>query len=498
MTDQPAGRDNGSAAGSASAAALEAAFGRPPGVTESFAPSRPRPPTPSRPPVQPPSPTQREAYGRPIGVSDAFDPPPGALSDRRPRPESPWWKPDAPSDPWRDARSPAHLGGPPTLDDGQVAAPPEEPAGEPAAGRRRFGLRQVSLTLALVLVLAALLAGAAGGVVGYYAADRASPLLNPHTTLSSVSPSVSRPPGSVADIARRVLPAVVSVEVRTPSGAGTGSGVVIDGNGYILTNNHVISSAADSKSGTLRAIFSDETIVAARIVGRDPKSDLAVLKVETKGLTVAQLGDSSGLAVGDPVIAIGSPLGLAGTVTAGIVSALNRPVRLDGDGTDSDAVANAIQTDAAINPGNSGGALVDGSGTVIGINTAIATLSTGGRSSSGNIGVGFAIPINEARKIAQQLIRTGKAQHATLGVHVNSVTDGTQDGALVDSVTPGGSAAKAGLREGDVITRVDDHLVTGADSLTVQIREHDIGAVVTLTYIRSGATRRTTAILQSD
>jgi len=501
MTDQRGQGGSGSAGGSASAAArsaaaLEAAFGRPPGVVNSFAPVRPHPAR-SGPPAAPPSPAQREAYGRPGGVQDAFDPPPGALSDRRPPPESPWWKPDAPSDPWRDARSAAYLGGPPDFGDhpnGQAGLP----TGGDGGGWRRWRLRQVSLMAAIVLVLGALLAGTAGGIVGYYAAGKLAPaLLDPDATLTKVSPSVDRPPGSVADIAKRVLPAVVSVEVQSPSGSGTGSGVVIDRNGYLLTNNHVVASVAASR-GSLRAIFSDESSAPALIVGRDPKSDLAVLKVEKGGLTVAQLGDSDAIAVGDPVIAIGSPLGLAGTVTSGIVSALNRPVRLDGQGSDSDAVTNAIQTDAAINPGNSGGPLVDGTGAVIGINSAIATLSTGGRAGGGNIGVGFAIPINEARKIAQQLIRTGRARHATLGVQVTSVTDGSRDGALVQAVNPGGSAAKAGLREGDVITKVDGVLVTGADPLTVAIRTHEIGDVVTLTYVRLGSTRHASARLLSD
>ena len=215
-----------------------------------------------------------------------------------------------------------------------------------------------------------------------------------------------------------MLPAVVSIEVRSSAGSGTGSGVVIDRAGYVLTNNHVISAAAANRGSNLRALFSDQSAAEARVVGRDPKSDLAVLKVDKPGLTVAALGDSSKIAVGDPVIAIGSPLGLAGTVTSGIVSALNRPVRLGGggggSGSDTNAVINAIQTDAPINPGNSGGALVDGAGAVVGINSAIATLSSG-QGQSGSIGVGFAIPINEARDIAQQLIRTGKVQHATLG-----------------------------------------------------------------------------------
>jgi serine protease Do len=206
------------------------------------------------------------------------------------------------------------------------------------------------------------------------------------------------------------------------------------------------------------------------------------------------------MAVGDPVIAIGSPLGLAGTVTSGIVSALNRPVRLDGQGSDTNAVINAIQTDAAINPGNSGGALVDGSGAVVGINSAIATLSSGSRSSSegGSIGVGFAIPINEARDIAQQLIRTGSVKHATLGLTAKSVTDGSRDGALIESISPGSAAAKAGLREGDVITKVDKVAITGYDHLIVTIRAHHVGDKVALSYVRGGSTRTTTATLQSD
>jgi S1-C subfamily serine protease len=341
-------------------------------------------------------------------------------------------------------------------------------------------------------------------VVGYLAADRITPaLLDPDATLSQVSPSVNRPPGSVADIAKRVLPVVVSVEVSTSGGSGTGSGIVIDGQGYVLTNNHVVSQFATAGAGSsLRVRFSDQSAVAARIAGRDPKTDLAVLKIDKPGLTVAALGDSSKIAVGDPVIAIGSPLGLAGTVTSGIISALDRPVRLGGEGgnsgSDTNAVINAIQTDASINPGNSGGALVDGSGAVIGINSAIATLSTGSTGQTGSIGLGFAIPINEARQIAEQLIRTGKVQHATLGVTARSVTDGARDGALVESVAGGSAAADAGIKAGDVITRVGDRLVGGSDDLVVQIRAHKVGEKVQLTYVRGGRTVKVTATLQGD
>jgi S1-C subfamily serine protease len=499
MTDQ--GARNGWRADQSRAVAgeLAAAFGRPPGVTESFAPAPLPPPNRAAPP--PPSPAQRRTFGRRPGVDGPFDPPPGARPDFRPEPESPWWKPDAARDPWRDAGSPASLGGPPDFGDGRTAdvVGSEDPG---SGGTRRWGLRNLTLTAAVVLLLAGLLTGLTGGVVGYLAASRITPaLLDPDATLSSVSPPVERPPGSIADIARRVLPVVVSVEVNSSAGSGTGSGVVIDGGGYVLTNNHVISEVATSSGGTLRVRFSDQSAATARIAGRDPKTDLAVLKVEKAGLAVASLGDSSKIAVGDPVIAVGSPLGLASTVTSGIVSALDRPVRLGGEGgnsgSDTNAVINAIQTDASINPGNSGGALVDGSGAVIGINSAIATLSSG-TGQSGSIGLGFAIPINEARQIAQQLIRTGKVQHATLGVTARSVTDGARDGALVESVTAGSAAAGAGIKAGDVITRVGDRLVGGSDDLTVQVRSHQVGEKVQLTYVRGGRTTKATATLQGD
>jgi serine protease Do len=492
---------NGRARGGGSSSPVEGAFRRPPGVESSFAPDAPAMPPPI-PPPPPPAPGLRRLFSRPTGVAESFDPPPGAIRDTTPPPESPWWKPDADRDPWRDARSPASLGAPPDLGDGRPApaTAPDEPGGR---GRRRWGLRNMTFTAAVVLLLAGLVTGIAGGVVGYLAANRITPaLLDPDATLSQVSPSVNRPPGSIADIAKRVLPAVVSVEVSTAGGSGTGSGVVVDGKGYVLTNNHVVSQyAAGGGTGSLRVRFNDQSAVDARIAGRDPKTDLAVLRIDKPGLTVASLGDSGKIAVGDPVIAIGSPLGLRSTVTAGIVSALDRPVRLGGSGntsgSDTNAVINAIQTDASINPGNSGGALVDGSGAVIGINTAIATLSAG-TGQSGSIGLGFAIPINEARSIAEQLIRTGKVQHATLGVTARSVTDGARDGALVESVGAGGAAAKAGIKAGDVITRIGDRLVGSDDDLIVQVRAYKVGEKVQLTYVRGGRTAKVTVTLRGD
>ena len=477
MTEQN-GRAYG---GNGRSSALESAFGRPPGVESSFAPGAP-PLTPPAPPPPPPAPGLRRLFSRPSGVADSFDPPPGAIRDTTPPPESPWWKPDADRDPWRDARSPASLGGPPDFGDGGPApvGAPEEPA-----GRRRWGLRNITLTAAVVLLVAGLLTGIAGGVVGYLAADRITPaLLDPNATLSQVSPSVNRPPGSVADIAKRVLPVVVSVEVSTAGGSGTGSGVVISGQGYVLTNNHVVSQFATAGAGrSLRVRFSDQSAVDARIAGRDPKTDLAVLKIDKPGLTVAQLGDSSKIAVGDPVIAIGSPLGLAGTVTTGIVSAKDRPVRLQGGGSDTDAVIDAVQTDAAVNPGNSGGPLVDASGAVVGINTAIRTL---GGDSSGSIGLGFAIPIAMAKDVAEQIIRSGTVQHSTMGVNARSATDGVTDGAQVQNVQDGGPAALAGIAEGDVITKIGDRSIGNSDELVVAVRENPVGATVPVVLIRDG------------
>ena len=494
MTEQ-----NSRVNGNGRSPALEAAFGRPPGVESSFAPGGP--PTPAAaPPPAPPAPQLTREYGRPAGVERSFDPPPGTLRDPAPPPESPWWKPDAARDPWRDARSAASLGGPPDLGDGRTADAPGDPSGPAPAGRRRWRLRDLTLTAALVLLLAGLLTGVSGGVVGYLAATRIVPaLLDPDAELVEVSTPVNRPPGSIADIAGRVLPTVVSIEATTRESASGGSGVVIDGKGYIVTNNHVISSAATAR-GRIRVLFSDGSAEEARVAGRDPKTDLAVLKVDKPGITVAALGDSGSLAVGDPVIAIGSPLGLRGTVTTGIVSALDRPVRLGGEGSnsgsDTNAVINAIQTDAPINPGNSGGALVDGSGALVGINSAIATAPDG----TASTGLGFAIPIDEARDIAEQLISTGEAKHATLGVTARTVSDTVREGAEVVSVTPGGAAAEIGLKKGDVILRVGPALVAGADDLVAKIRSRDPGEKVELTYVPQGASgsKKATVTLKSD
>ena len=456
----------------------EVAFGRPDSTSGSFADGRPTPPPRPLPP--PPAEALLRAFG-PKGTGQrGLQEPPGGRPGRRRTSTGPWWKPDARSDPWRDPHAPAALGAPAVYDDeqsqpGPVVVDPQ--------GRKKLRLRDLSVRLSVLVLLVVLFVAAVGGGVGWFLAksNDETPLLAPGTQLSEVDPGITREPGSVSQIAEDVMPAVVSIEVRVGQAGATGSGVVVDGeNGYIVTNNHVVSGAEGVEGAEIRAVFFDGSGSAARIVGRDPASDIAVLKVEKPGLVTASLGSSGDVVVGDPVVAIGSPLGLAGTVTSGIVSALDRPVRLSGEGSDTNAVISAVQTDAPINPGNSGGALVDATGAVIGINTAIASLG------GGSVGLGFAIPVDTVRDIAEQLIATGEAVHATLGVNARTVTDGMRNGALVLNVEPDSAADKAGLREEDTIIAVDDQAVGSSEELVVAVDSRDPGETVRLEVIRGG------------
>jgi putative serine protease PepD len=320
------------------------------------------------------------------------------------------------------------------------------------------------------------------------------------TSLSAVPASGSQdnaPDEPLSQAAAAVLPSVVSITFESNLGAGEGSGVIISSDGQILTNNHVVAQAADG--GQLSVTFADGSKADARILGRDPATDLAVIKAEGKsGLKPAKLGSSGDLHVGDTVLAIGSPLGLEGSVSAGIVSALDRSITLSNDLPESpfgnngeprstpSAVIDAIQTDAAINPGNSGGALINTDGEVVGINTAIASLAGGGGvgSQGGNIGVGFAIPIDSARSIAEQLVAKGEVTHAFLGVRITDAESG--NGAVIAQLDDGQPAADAGLQQGDVITKVDDTEITSGSDLTSAIRSHEPGDKVTVTYTRDG------------
>ncbi len=354
--------------------------------------------------------------------------------------------------------------------------PPTAPAPPTTGGARGGGART-----GLILLLAAIVGLLAGGLGGYLAAQPGDDSSPTQVVLPQTEVDLSdRPSGSVAAIAEAVSPAVVSLAVTAPGGDGTGSGFVIREDGYILTNNHVVESAGSR--GTITAQFSDNRKLEATIVGRNASSDLAVVKVDAEGLPTVVLGNSDGVVVGDLAVAIGSPLGLEGTVTSGIISALNRPVTAGELGDVS--FINAIQTDAAINPGNSGGPLVNAAGEVIGVNSAIATLSDSSFGQSGSIGLGFAIPINQAKRISEELINTGQSATPIIGVRLDLTYVG--DGSLVDSVTRGGPADEAGMQDGDVIVAFDGQPIEGSDELVVQIRSHSPGDEVTLTVERDG------------
>lgn len=349
--------------------------------------------------------------------------------------------------------------------------------------------KSISLRNAILLALVV------GITAGAFGASSSGSLFGYSTRLVKSSSTIERPANSVAGIAKRVLPSVVSIEAKDSDGGATGSGFVISSDGYILTNNHVIASSVSS-GGVITVRLQDGSAYDAKVVGRDASYDLAVLRISNRTLTALQFGDSEKVAVGDSVLAIGSPLGLQGTVTLGIISAKDRAVTA-GESAESNSFINALQTDAAINPGNSGGPLVDATGAVIGVNSAIATLGTSLGSQTGSIGLGFAIPINQARKTAEQLIKNGKATYPIIGVSVDMTISGK--GALISSkqsaVLVGGPAAKAGLKPGDLITAFDGRVITGPEELIVAVRSHDVGEAVKLTYIRAGKSYEVTLIL---
>jgi S1-C subfamily serine protease len=433
------------------------------------------------------------AFGKPGIDVDPLQRPPGRTGVHD-ADDPAFWDAAAATDPWRNPESPVGLG-PPAATEAPGVPVARGPGARLSFRELLFGGRVHPRALAALAVVV-LLIGAVGGVVGRLTAEDASRLTSPDPTITQAIAAKERPPGSVADIAQRTVPAVVSVEVKVGDQGGTGSGVVIDPAGYVITNNHVVAPAADTSGAVIDAVFHDGTRVPARIVGRDPKTDLAVLKVDVANPVVATIGSATSLAVGDGVIAIGSPLGLAGTVTSGIVSALHRPVRLDGTGN-TVAVIDAIQTDAAINPGNSGGALVDSTGAVVGINTAIRSLGQN-QGEGGSIGLGFAIPIEAARAIADELIRTGTVTHAEIGINARSVSDSTTDGAQVQNVQAGGAAAAAGIVEGDVVVKVGDRTIAGADELVVAVRAHNPGDIVPVTLVRDSRTLTVSVTLTAD
>ena len=369
--------------------------------------------------------------------------------------------------------------------------PSDTPWWQASAEPKQFQMiaRKSNTNFFVATVVIALVAGGLGSVIGRGSAT------NIGANLVQTSNSVERAPDSIAALAARVIPAVVSISVKGSGGSGTGSGFFLDSDGFILTNNHVVESAA--RTGTITVELSDGKKYRAKLIGRDGPYDLAVLKIEVVGAPTLQLGDSDAAQVGDAVIAIGSPLGLSGTVTSGIISSKNRAVTT-GNGSGESSFINALQTDAAINPGNSGGPLVDATGAVIGVNSAIATL--GFSSQAGSIGLGFAIPINQAKKTTEQLIRTGSATYPVMGISVDTRYTGT--GALITSegvgITPGGPAAKAGLQAGDVIIEFNGSEVDNSDELIVMIRSKNVGDKVKIKYKRGNLTKEITVTLAAS
>jgi S1-C subfamily serine protease len=453
-------------------------FGRPKGVDGSFVaeelrPAKFRGEVEFQPKDHPPDPVLQEAFSRPRG-GDSLQRHPadagalGAGADQA----------DEPDDPWRDPAAAAGLGTPAL----QQAAPVvvAGPTGKLGVREVLFGGRVSYVSLALLGIIA-LIIGFAGGWVGRKTAEVVEAFTTSKVSLATNSTG-EVPPGRFAKVAASVADSVVTIEAVSDDEGAQGSGVVVDGRGYIVTNNHVISDAAQNPSKfKISVVFNDGKSVPANLVGRDPKTDLAVLKVDNvNNLTVARFGDSDKVHVGDEVIAAGAPLGLRSTVTHGIISALHRPIPLSGEGSDTDTVIDAIQTDASINHGNSGGPLINMESEVIGINTAGKSLSDSAS------GLGFAIPVNEVKETVEVLIKDGKVSHPTLGLSARSVSNDLAQGAQVANVKAGSPAEKAGILENDIVVKVGNRTVADADEFAVAIRQLKIGQDAPIEVIRDG------------
>ncbi|WP_051831640.1 trypsin-like peptidase domain-containing protein [Streptomyces violens] len=440
-------------------------------------------------PWAPAPPVQRPVPTPPQGVTVPAPPPPAA--------PQPYPQPPAPT-----ASAPRPGAGGPWERYDPWAAPPGAGVPVPEEGQRRRGRGRIVLGA----VALALVAGGMGGVVGAYierdggVGDVRLPQVSGEQT--------GRAPDSVAGIARTALPGVVTLHVRGGGEEGTGTGFVLDRRGHLLTNNHVVE--AGGADGEISVTFSGGSTATGRVVGRDSGYDLAVVKVDgVSDLKPLTLGNSDDVRVGDPVVAIGAPFDLANTVTAGIISAKQRPITAGGESGDGGDVSyvDALQTDAPINPGNSGGPLVDGQAHVIGINSAIRAAGSGdslGAEQGGSIGLGFAIPINQGKRVAEELINTGRATHPVIGVTLDMGYSG--DGARVSAkgrgggaaVTPGGPGARAGIKAGDLITELDGGPVHSGEELIVKIRSHRPGDRLKLTVERDGSPRTVEITLGSS
>ncbi|MDT9688329.1 trypsin-like peptidase domain-containing protein [Streptomyces sp. P9(2023)] len=435
----------------------------------------------------PPQPTAPQPTApQPVAPHPVAAPPVAAAHPPAPQPAQ-WVQ----YDPWGAPGASGASGAPLTIG--------AEPIGKPRRSRRGTAIAGA--------LLFALLTGVLGGAVGAYV-ERNGGITTVELPQAGVEGG-DRAPESVAGIAASALPSVVTLHVSGAGSSGTGTGFVLDTQGNILTNNHVVDAAASS--GEITVTFSSGETARAKLVGKDSGYDLAVVKVTgVSGLKPLPLGNSDNVRVGDPVVAIGAPFDLQNTVTSGIISAKERPITAGGkkgDGSDISYV-DALQTDAPINPGNSGGPLVDSKARVIGINSAIRAAGDGsggeGSGQSGSIGLGFAIPINQGKRVAEELINTGKATHPVIGVSLDMQFNG--DGARVGekgkdgtaSVTPGGPAAKAGIRPGDIITKVDGQRVRSGEELIVKIRAHRPGDQLELTLKRGGKDQTKTLTLGSS
>ncbi|MFJ3534270.1 S1C family serine protease [Streptomyces sp. NPDC090109] len=466
-------------------------------------------PAPPAPPADPaPAPQAQASQAQPLHAPDEYRTPPygepgpwapAPPVQRLPGPVPPQQGPGHPVPPVPpQPQGPAPWGQYDPWGVGGAALPPAP------AKRSRKGL---AVAGALVF---ALLTGVIGGGIGAYVERNGG--LTTVELPQAAAEDTGRAPDSVAGIAASALPGVVTLHVKGSGSSGTGTGFVLNTKGHILTNNHVVDGARSSAD--ISVTFSSGETARAKLVGKDTGYDLAVVQVTgVSGLKPLPLGNSDNVRVGDPVVAIGAPFDLSNTVTSGIISAKERPITAGGekgDGSDISYV-DALQTDAPINPGNSGGPLLDSKARVIGINSAIRAAGGsggdgegGGASQPGSIGLGFAIPINQGKRVAEELIRTGKATHPVIGVSLDMQYDG--DGARVGekgkdgtaSVTPGGPAAKAGLRPGDVITKVDGQRVHNGEELIVKIRAHRPGDRLELTLDRDGKELTKTLTLGSS
>ncbi|PFG36494.1 putative serine protease PepD [Flavimobilis soli] len=463
-------------------------------------PPAPQPPTPGQVPA-PPAETARFASPSGVAPTQAL---PAATASAPYAQSAP--HPSAPSAPHAYAQVQQPYGG------GRPGAAPGGPGapGGPAAPGASFSPqkparpKRVWPAVVSTAAVTALLVGGGTAALTTSLLDDTAPRTSATSTvdgLGKTSPVTvdSVTPAAWESVAAAVAPTVVAIDVETASGGSQGSGVIYDTSGHIITNNHVVAGARDDK---VTVTLSDGRLYEAKIVGLDASTDLGVIKIvdPPADLVAATFADSEAVVVGNAVMAVGNPLGLAHTVTTGIVSAVARPVTTAGEGSsDSPVVTNAIQIDAAINPGNSGGPLFDANGHVIGITSSIATLSSG--SQSGSIGLGFAIPSNQAKSVGDQLIANGVAEHAFLGVTLSDATatvDGvTRRGALVREVTSGSAADKAGIQKDDVVIAIDGEAVSGYEFLTAAVRERVAGDQATLTIVRDGASKDVTATLDA-